>query len=138
MTTIQYPSSGPNYSYAYDTMGRLNTMTNVGTSTQMITGTTYDPANRLLSISGNVLSETRSYNTMGQLTNITSTAYGYPGGNVNITYNYSSTQIRRAESPGQRSCNQRFLGAELQLRWIRQPDRSNRDSRYGPDAECRV
>ena len=29
---------------------------------------------------------------MGQLTNITSTAYGYPGGNVNITYNYSSTQ----------------------------------------------
>jgi RHS repeat-associated protein len=92
MTTIQYPGGGPNYSYAYDTMGRLNTMTNVGTSTQMVTGTTYDPANRLLSISGNVLSETREYNTMGQLRNITSTAYGYPGGNVNITYNYSATQ----------------------------------------------
>ena len=84
--------SGLIYSHAYDTMRRLNTMTNVGGSYQMITGTTYDPANRLLSISGNNLTETRSYNTMGQLTNITSTAYGYPGGNVNITYNYSATQ----------------------------------------------
>ena len=90
MTTIQYPGGGPNYSYGYDTMGRLNTMTSG--SAQLVTGTTYDPANRLLSISGNVLSETRTYNTMGQLTNITSTAYGYPGGNINITYNYSSTQ----------------------------------------------
>jgi len=45
-------------------MGRLNTMTNVGGSYQMVTGTTYDPANRLLSISGNVLNETREYNAM--------------------------------------------------------------------------
>ncbi len=86
----QVPGSGPDYGYAYDIMGRLNTMTNVGGSFQMVTGTTYDPANRLLSISGNVLNETREYNTMGQLTQIVSSAVS--GSSLNITYNYSSTQ----------------------------------------------
>ena len=61
-------------------MGRLNTMTNVGSSQQVITGTTYDPGNRLLTLSG-LVAETRSYNALGQLTQL--------GG---LTYSYSSTQ----------------------------------------------
>ncbi len=94
MTSILYPGSsggqpGPNYGYAYDTMGRLSTMTNLATSAQMITGTTYDPANRLLTIIGG-LNESRVYNGMGQLTHLTSAAFG--GSSLNITYNYSSTQ----------------------------------------------
>ena len=85
MTSIQYPNSGPNFGYGYDTMSRLSTMTNIGQSIQVITGTTYDPANRLLSISGS-LTESRTYNVMGQLTQLSS------GPSLNITYNYSSTQ----------------------------------------------
>jgi RHS repeat-associated protein len=88
MTSIQYPN-GASYSYGYDTMARLSTMTNG--STQIITGTTYDPANRLLTMSGNSsVNESRTYNAMGQLTQLTSSPY--LGTNVNITYSYSSTQ----------------------------------------------
>jgi YD repeat-containing protein len=65
-------------------------MTYVPTSSQVVTGTTYDPANRLLSISGNALNETREYNTMGQLTQIVSSASG--GSSLSINYNYSSNQ----------------------------------------------
>jgi RHS repeat-associated protein len=100
MLTVQYPGSqtpqlggqpattttqGPNFGYAYDTMGRLNTMTDLIASATIITGSTYDPANRLLSISGSYYNETRSYNTMGQLTGLTNNS-------VNLTYAYSSTQ----------------------------------------------
>jgi RHS repeat-associated protein len=90
MTSIQYPGGGPNYSYGYDTMGRLNTMTNVGSSYAMVTGTTFDPANRMLTVTGNVLNETREYNTIGQLKHLVSSAVS--GSSLNITYNYSSTQ----------------------------------------------
>jgi RHS repeat-associated protein len=86
MTNIQY--AGNNFTYGYDSMERLNTMTNTSNSQQIITGTTYDPANRLLSISGE-LTESRTYNGMGQLQNITS---GWGSTSLNITYNYSSTQ----------------------------------------------
>ncbi len=87
MTSVQSP--GGYYGYGYDTMERLSTMTNLNTSSSIITGTTYDPANRLLSISGN-LNESRTYNVMGQLTQITSGWYGTPM--LNVSYNYSSTQ----------------------------------------------
>jgi hypothetical protein len=87
MINIQY--AGYSFNYGYDSMERLSTMTNASNSQQIITGTTYDPANRLLSISGG-LTENRSYNGMGQLTNITSGWGGTPS--LNITYNYSSTR----------------------------------------------
>jgi RHS repeat-associated protein len=89
MLTVQYPgttgSSGPNLGYAYDAMGRLNTMTDVNASNTLISAATYDPANRLLTIAGSVYNETRSYNVMGQLTALSNNS-------VNIAYSYSATQ----------------------------------------------
>ena len=35
---VTYPNSGPSLGYAYDSMGRLNTMTDLGTSTSIISG----------------------------------------------------------------------------------------------------
>ena len=67
MLSVQYPGSqtqqtgsqaaattspGPNLGYAYDTMGRLNTMSDLAAFSTIIFGTTYDTANRLLSIAG--------------------------------------------------------------------------------------
>jgi RHS repeat-associated protein len=60
-------------------------MTDLATSTSLISATTYDPANRLSSITGSVYNESRSYNTMGQLTGLTSNS-------VSMVYNYSATQ----------------------------------------------
>jgi len=97
MTKVQYPQSqtwsayygttttpGPYLGYAYDTMGRLNTMTDLAASNTLISGTTYDPANRLLTIAG-YYNESRSYNVMGQLV-------GLSNNSVNLTYSYSATQ----------------------------------------------
>ncbi len=67
MTAEQYPLSGPNLGYGYDTMGRLNTMTDLGTSTSIISGTTYGPASELLTMTG-LVAENRTYNSMLQLT----------------------------------------------------------------------
>jgi hypothetical protein len=76
MLTVQYPgstggSAGPHLGYQYDTMGRLNTMTDLATSASLISGATHDPASRLTQITGSVYQETRSYNVMGQLTLLT-------------------------------------------------------------------
>ena len=81
---MQYPLSGPNLGYAVDTMGRLNTMTDLVANATIISGTTYNPANQLLSMTGTV-SETRTYNSLAQLTQLVASG-------VNITYAYPSTQ----------------------------------------------
>jgi YD repeat-containing protein len=67
-----------------DTMGRLNTMTDLAANASILSGTTYGPSNELLTISGNV-NETRIYNSMLQLTNLVN-------GSVSISYAYSSNQ----------------------------------------------
>ncbi len=105
MLSVQYPGSlsartgwqssvtntpGPNLGYGYDSMGRVNTMTDLAASSTIISGTTYDPGNRLLSITGSyyqggTYQETRAYNTLGQLT-------GLSNNSVNLTYSYSATQ----------------------------------------------
>jgi RHS repeat-associated protein len=89
MLTVQYPgstygSAGPNLGYAYDTMGRLNTMTDLAAQTSIISATTYDPASRLLSITGQYY-EGRSYNPMGQLIALSNNA-------GSMAYSYSATQ----------------------------------------------
>jgi len=66
----------PSYSYTYDGMGRLNTMTD-GTGATIVSGTTYNPAGQMLSGV-----DARTYNVMGQLTSVTS------GTSLNITYTY--------------------------------------------------
>jgi len=90
MLSVHYPGStngtaGPNLGYAYDTMGRLNTMTDLAASSSIISATSYDPASRLLSITGSSFAESRSYNTMGQLTSLSNNS-------VNMSYSYSATQ----------------------------------------------
>jgi hypothetical protein len=47
MTSQQYPLSGPNVGYAYDTTGRLNTMGDQGTQNNVISTSTYNPAGQL-------------------------------------------------------------------------------------------
>src|SRR5579885_3420541 len=65
-------------------MGRLNTMGDVGTPGNIISGSIYGPSNELLAISG-AYNESRTYNAMLQLTHLQNTG-------VNINYAYSATQ----------------------------------------------
>ena len=99
MTSIQYPNSGPtsapvtgpNLGWAFDTMGRLNTMTDLAAQTSLISGTTYGASNQLLTITAGTgpASESRTYNSMLQLTQLTVTGIT---NTVNMTYTYSSSQ----------------------------------------------
>ncbi len=77
-------------------MGRLNTMTDSIASKTLITGASYGPANELLSVTGGSyggawaygVGETRTYNSLKQLTEIVSGTYSTP---LSITYHYPST-----------------------------------------------
>src|SRR5271163_2605665 len=93
MTAVQYPAyngqAGPNLGYAFDTMGRLNTMTDLTAQSAIISGTTYNPSNQLLTMSGQV-TESRTYNSMAQLISLTASASAGPS--VNLSYGYPSTQ----------------------------------------------
>src|SRR5258706_1330772 len=74
-------SPPPTYAYSYDGMGRLAGMTETAPSTfTVVSGVTYNAAGQMTAGL-----ETRTYNSMGQVTNIHS-------GSLNITYNYSATQ----------------------------------------------
>ena len=100
MTGETYPTddSGTtaNLSYTFDSMGRLNTMTDNIASKTLITGASYGPANELLTITGGSyggawaygVGETRTYNSLKQLTEIVSGTYSTP---LSITYHYPST-----------------------------------------------
>ncbi len=105
ITSTQYPSSwngsswvaGPNIGNTFDTMGRLLKVTDVGASSDIISNATYSPAGQLLTMTGTYytgINETRSYNSIGQLTNISScvNSYGTCTPTLNAQYNYSATQ----------------------------------------------
>jgi len=86
LTGVTYPgdpnfSAVPSYTYTYDAMGRLNTMTD-GNGGTVVSGAQYNAAGQM-TVMG---IESRSYNSMGQLTGI-----GYSG-SLNMTYTYSATQ----------------------------------------------
>ena len=94
VTSVQYPfaqwsngsvgTAGPQYGYGYDALGRLNTMT--GSNNQsLVSSVSYGPANQLLQLNTSAFTETRSYNSNLQLTELASGAYHYK-------YNYSATQ----------------------------------------------
>ncbi len=101
MTAVQYPSSqsvisgnivttaGPNLGTGYDVMGRPSTLTDLATNSAIISAATYGAANQLLTLSGQI-TETRSYNSLMQLTQLVSS--NTSGGSINISYAYSSTQ----------------------------------------------
>ncbi len=78
-----------NLSYTFDSMGRLNTMTDNVAMQQLIQGATYGPANELTAITGGSYfgawaGESRGYNSLKQLTGITS-------GSVGVSYAYPAT-----------------------------------------------
>jgi len=76
--------TGAHLTNTYDSMGRLATLTENG-STNVISSTTYGPAGELQAMSGSWGSEARSYNAMLQMTALSS-------GSLSLAYNYSSTQ----------------------------------------------
>ncbi|MBV9399757.1 MAG: RHS repeat-associated core domain-containing protein, partial [Bryobacterales bacterium] len=89
MTSEQYPLSGPNLGFGYDSMGRPYSITDQGTSAAVIASAGYGAAGQLLTLTGGYGgwngTETRTYNAMLQLTGIASPGW-------NIQYNYSATQ----------------------------------------------
>jgi RHS repeat-associated protein len=94
ITSTHYPNTqfnsnnttvaGPSYTYGYDTMERLQTMTD-GT-TRWVTNATYGPANQILTMSAYGFDESRTYNANNELIELAS------GPNVHYKYNYSGTQ----------------------------------------------
>ena len=95
VTATQYPSAwngsswvaGPNLGNSFDSMGHLSSLTDLASQTAIISAATYGPAGQLLSMTGvnGAPSETRTYNSIGQMTQLTS-------GSLNVQYNYSATQ----------------------------------------------
>ncbi len=77
--------NSPTYNCTYDAMARLNGMT--GTDNGGVSNVSYGPANELLSINYYGATETRTYNSLLQLTNISATVQGGTG--INLTYNYT-------------------------------------------------
>ena len=79
----------PTYTYTTDTMGRINGVTQTdlnGSNSQLVYGVTYNAAGQMTYLeSDRIMSETRQYNNLGQLTNITA-------GSFNISYNYTAGQ----------------------------------------------
>ncbi|HTR35829.1 MAG TPA: RHS repeat-associated core domain-containing protein [Bryobacteraceae bacterium] len=78
-----YP--GASYNYSYDAMNRLSGMTDANNNNAaVVNNVTYNPANQLLTLTvPGTYSETRTYNTLGQLT-------GLNNGAENLAYNYST------------------------------------------------
>jgi YD repeat-containing protein len=93
MTGETYPTDNSgttaNVSYTFDSMGRLNTMTDNVAMQTLIAGASYGPANERTSItgaSGGWGGETRTYNSLKQLTEVSG-----PYSTVSVTYHYPST-----------------------------------------------
>jgi RHS repeat-associated protein len=99
MTSLQYPTvvtydnlnnpwTMPTAAYQYDANGRLSGMTMNGSiyGPQQLASATYGPAGQLLTLSDGAGTETRTYNSLLQLTNQSVPGY------MNMTYNYSATQ----------------------------------------------
>ena len=95
ITATQYPSSwggyswvsGPNLGNTFDSTGRLQKLTDLTASSDIISNATYGAAGQLLTMTGanGAPSETRTYNSIGQLTQLQS-------GSLNVQYAYSATQ----------------------------------------------
>src|SRR5579862_1570416 len=82
MTGEQYPLSGPNLSYGFDAMGRLYSLTAGDT---IVGSATYGAAGNLLGLAGGAYgSETRTYNSILQLTQLSSTG-------LNLQYHFPSS-----------------------------------------------
>ena len=95
MTGTHYPSSwngsswvsGPNLGNTFDGMGRLQKLTDLTASSDIIANATYAPTGQLLTMTGasGAPNETRTYNSIGQMTRLQS-------GSLDIQYAYPATQ----------------------------------------------
>jgi RHS repeat-associated protein len=95
ITATQYPSawngsswvSGPNLGNTFDGMGRLQKLTDLTASSDIIANATYAPTGQLLTMTGasGAPNETRTYNSIGQMTRLQS-------GSLDIQYAYPATQ----------------------------------------------
>jgi YD repeat-containing protein len=95
MTSEQYPLSGPNMAFTYNSMGQPNSAEDQNNNSAGVTSATYGPAGQLLQMNGNNYyggfgSQTFAYNSMLQLTQLTGATT--LGNVINIQYNYSSNQ----------------------------------------------
>jgi RHS repeat-associated protein len=89
MTSIAYPNAGPTYNFTYDSLSRLNGMTQSGSGT-LVNNITYGPAGELLDITYLGYNEHREYNERLQLTRlktnngaVTDFEYRFPSAGVN-------------------------------------------------------
>ncbi len=106
MTGVNYPvlgacggmacgsgtTNGPTYTFGFDTMSRLNAMTRTdGTAATIANNVVYNVADQMTSFGmplGGNGTESRSYNSLFQLTNITRT--WNTATQMNLTYNYTA------------------------------------------------
>ena len=84
------PPTGPVYDMQYDNLGWLNGMAPDGGGGNVVSAG-YGPAGQLLNLSYFGMTETRTYNSLLQLTRMTANP-GYGGNVMDMQYNYSSTQ----------------------------------------------
>jgi RHS repeat-associated protein len=101
MTSVTYPTTNPggvntpgaSYNYAYDSMMRLSGMTD-SSSNSLVSGVTYGASSELLSMtyrpyaSTPSITESRTYNSLGQLVNLANA--NYSGTFMNLEYNYTT------------------------------------------------
>ena len=81
MTSVSYPNAGPTYTYSFDSVSRPIGLTDQN-NYAAVSSVQYAPSNQMLSLNYFGVSESRTYNTLMQLTNVT-----IPG-QLNLTYNY--------------------------------------------------
>lgn len=88
LSTITYPQSGAVVTNSFDSMGRLSAVNTGGAD--WASGATYGPGGELLSLELGYRTETRAYNTLGQLTRLKLV----DGGSTyaDLEYRFSSTQ----------------------------------------------
>jgi RHS repeat-associated protein len=90
LTNVTYPldsnNNTPQYNYSYDAMMRANAMTDQSSSS-IVSGVQFGAANQVLSMNYDSGTETRTYNNMLQLTNLT---FASATLNQNITYTFPS------------------------------------------------
>ncbi len=105
VTGVTYPSwqgcstcsvvSGSHYTFAYDNMGRLNTMTDTLNTRSLISGMTYGVANEVQQMTSAdnryIGTDARQYNSMFQVTQI-QVSKDPSGYLLNMQYAYSPTQ----------------------------------------------
>jgi hypothetical protein len=75
------PATGPTYTTSFDAMSRPSSMVDQTNATK-VNNITYNPANQLTAVTYFGANESRTYNTLNQMTNLT------VGSTMNITYTF--------------------------------------------------